>query len=131
MNTNEILKGSFFVELEILSSRTTSKEMREYERSLKEYHKEVERAESLALNSDIEEPQEPGFNVSYRKTKINFGDIIILGYDNDWDEEHDTEIIIADVVYKSTGGFAQYNIKMSMVDWELLLIRFGARYEFA
>lgn len=126
MGTNKIL-NAVCVELEILSGKTSHKELQKYENDMKQYHKELQRAESMAMSvADLEEPEEPDMRIEYRKQWFNMANIELHSWYNDWDEERQCEIVVFD--YSNANGFDQLNVKIKKNDWIKLLEDLGASH---
>jgi len=113
-----------FIELDILSGKTSAKEIQKYEREVQRYHRELQRGENMGMSIDIDEPEEPNMKIEYRKQWWNITDKEIHSWYNDWDEERDCEAIIID--YSYAGGIDQINIRMTKPEWIALLESLGA-----
>lgn len=133
------LEGHHFVELEILSQKSTQKlwerykeEMEDFKEAMEEYEEEMTQYEKLSLNSPKprrpKEPQPPIEKPVYRKINLNFADKIISSWSEDFDEEHNCEVILVEFYTKSgvVGEFDVYNIRMKKEDWIQLITKLGA-----
>lgn len=133
------LIGHYFVELEILSQKSTQKlwekyseEIEDFKEAMEEYEEEMTQYEKLNLNSlkprRPKEPQPPIEKPVYRKINLNFADKIISSWSEDFDEEHNCEVILVEFYTKSgvIGEFDVYNIRMKREDWIQLITKLGA-----
>ena len=129
---NKPCSNDYFVELEILGSRITPKDIEEYEQALDKY--EEDKAD-WEINSEINnlrglpKPKAPnplGSDLSYTKMYINFGYIVIRNWVSDFDTINNEEIIIAQTVDPDTGISEHLNIKISKEDWVNLLTELGS-----
>lgn len=125
-NIKTTLSDIVFIELNILSGKTTQKELKNYELELEEYHRGLDRAETLGIDYNEAKPQEPDFKIEYRKTWWNIADKDIHSWHNDWDEERQCEIVVLD--YSYNGIIDQINIKITQKEWIELLNSFGATH---
>lgn len=120
-----VLNNMVFIELDILSGKTSQKELKRYEEKMKAYYKETQRAENLGLNlNDIEEPEEPDMKIEYRKQWLNISNKEIDNWYSDWDTERDCEVVIFD--YTFPGGIEQLNVRITKQKWMELLESLGA-----
>lgn len=128
MNTNELFAQDFMVELDILSGKTSSKELKAYEKAVNEWNKEAQRQSNMGLVYEEDEPEEPDFKIEYRKQWFNLGAVRILNFVNDWDEERDCECITLDYVRLDTGDLDQINIRITKKEWLELLTKLGVNF---
>lgn len=127
MNT-KLFASDYMVELEILSGKTSSKELKKYEKAVQDYNKAAQKADTLGISFDEDEPDEPDFKIGYSKQWFNMGAIRILNFVNDWDEERDCECITLDFIRLDTNEFDQVNIRTSNKDWIDLLTKLGVNF---
>lgn len=125
-------KDDYFIELEVLGSRITPKDIEDYEKALDKYEEAMSDWEiNSELNSlrGLPKPKVPnplGSDLSYTKMNINFGYIIIRNWVSDFDSINNEEIIIAQTVDPDTGLTEHLNIKMTKKEWVELLTKLGA-----
>ena len=128
MNIKELFSEDCIVELDILSGKTSSKELKAYEKAVNEWNKEAQRQANMGMVYEEEEPDEPDFKIEYRKQWFNLGAIRILNFVNDWDEERNCECITLDYIRLDTSELDQINIRITKKDWLDLLIKLGVNF---
>lgn len=117
----EVLKNCHIVTLEVLSGEVDAEAYLEYEKELERYNDSVER-----MNITLGKPEEPDFNIEYRKQKFNIALMDILYWYPDWDKKRECEIVILNYLNPASTAPEVINIKISEKEFTKLLAKFGA-----
>ena len=121
MIQNEILKDCHIITLEVLSGEIDAEVYMQYEKDLEKYNDDLER-----MNFVTDKPEEPDFNIQYRKQRFNLAAMDILHWYADWDEKRDCEVVVLNFLYHKLATPEQINIKISEKEWVDILTNFGA-----
>lgn len=125
------MKNSLFIELPILSTKTTAEEQIAFQKALTQYEKDLqywtdnEEISRLRGEEEPEFPQVPGSQPYYTPTFINVGEpFYIESWLEEFDEKHQCKVII---VQYNTGAETQImNIQKSKEEWIEILTKLGA-----
>jgi hypothetical protein len=112
--------NDYFVPLKLLSSKIVEEDIKRYEENLDEYKERLRSYTDLGIGIEPIEPEGPEGKKEYKKVYINFNDIIIKYWFDDFDEE-DIPIIVMTYSSKGTNIIEQMTINITLEEWFLLL----------
>jgi len=126
------MKNSVFIELPILSTKTTAEEQLAFQNALIKYEEEMQEwreNEDLSRLRGVEKPSfpsTPGTDPAYCSTFINVGEpFYIESWAEEYDEKNECSMII--VYYNSGAETKIMNVRKTKEEWIEILESLGAK----